>query len=205
MFMEALWGHIHGTPPPRSAAANVDPPPPSSNAANVDSPLPSSDATNVDPSSLVGGFPKAGGGSPADSQPPQPLMPFPSDDANIDPPLITGAFEGATGASPVDIWPPLPSSPRKLTFTVTLPAGEFDSNSNSDSQGDTDSYEDCFHGYIPLVPRGDAFRAFWYFNGTYGCPVCSNLMHRWRKLNEVKHHVLRMAKSTALRQNYKKK
>jgi hypothetical protein len=41
-------------------------------------------------------------------------------------------------------------------------------------------------------------------NGTYGSHVCPNLMHRWRKLNEVDDHVLGMAKSAPLRYNYKK-
>jgi hypothetical protein len=36
-------------------------------------------------------------------------------------------------------------------LTVTLLAGEFDSNSNS--QADTDSSEDRFLGYIPPVPE----------------------------------------------------
>jgi hypothetical protein len=73
MFTKALWGHIHSMLLPRSTVANVDPPPPSS------------DTANVDPLSLVGGFPRAGGGSPADSQPPPPSLPPPSVDANVDP------------------------------------------------------------------------------------------------------------------------
>jgi hypothetical protein len=134
-------------------------PPSCSDAANVDLPPPSSDATNIDPSSLICGFPRAGGGSPADIQ------------------------------------PPTPSPPRKLNFTVTLPAGEFD----SDSQADTDSFEGRFHGYIPPVPQGHALCFFLRLNGTYGCPVCPNLMHQLHKLNEVKYHVLGMAKSVPLR------
>jgi hypothetical protein len=55
MFTKARWGHIHGMPPPRSDAANVDPLPPRFDAANVGQP------------SLVNVFPTAGGGSPADS------------------------------------------------------------------------------------------------------------------------------------------
>jgi hypothetical protein len=86
-------------------------------------------------------------------------------------------------------------------FMVTLPAGEFD----SDSQPDTDSSEDHLHGYISLVPRGDALRVFRRTNGTYGFPVYPNLMHQWGKLNEVKDHVLGMAKFARLRQDYKKK
>jgi hypothetical protein len=80
-------------------------------------------------------------------------------------------------------------------FMVTLPAGEFD----SDSQPDTDSSEDHLHGYISLVPRGDALRVFRRTNGTYGFPVYPNLMHQWGKLNEVKDHVLGMAKFARLR------
>jgi hypothetical protein len=54
MFKDALWGHIHGMPPTCYNAANVDPP------------------------SLVGGLPRAGGGSLTDSKPPPP-----SDAANV--------------------------------------------------------------------------------------------------------------------------
>jgi hypothetical protein len=38
-----------------------------------------------------------------------------------------------------------------------------------------------------------------------GVPVCPNLMHQWHMLNEVKDHVLGMARSVPLRQKYKKK
>jgi hypothetical protein len=139
MFTKALWGHIHGTLLPRSDIANVDPP------------------------SLVGGLPRARGGSPADSQPP-PSSPLPpSNDANVDPPSITDAFLGAGGGSLADIQPSSQLPPRKLTFTVTLPVGEFESD--SDSQVDVDSSEDSLHSYIPLVPRGDALRAFRCFKG----------------------------------------
>jgi hypothetical protein len=133
MFTEALWGHIHGMSSPCSDAANVDPPPLSS------------DATNVDPSSLVSGFPRAGGGSPVDSQPPPPSLPPPSDDANVDRLSIAGSLPGAAGVLPADIQHPPLSLPQKLKFMVTLPAGEFDSDSNS--QADTDSFEDRCHGY----------------------------------------------------------
>jgi hypothetical protein len=79
MFTEMLWGHIHDMPPPRSATANVDPP------------------------SLIDGFPRASGGSPANFQPiPLSLLP-PSDDANVDPPSISGALPGVAGVLPVDI------------------------------------------------------------------------------------------------------
>jgi hypothetical protein len=78
MFTEALWSHIHGTPLPRSDAANVNPP------------------------SLIGGFPRAGGGSPADSQPPPPSLPPPYDNANVNPPSIAGALPGAAGVSPAE-------------------------------------------------------------------------------------------------------
>jgi hypothetical protein len=152
-FSEALWGHIHGTLPPRYDATDVDPPPPSS------------DAANVRPPSLVSGFPRAG------------------------------------GVSSADIQPPPPSPPRKLKFTVTLPAGEFDFDFNS--QAGTDSSEDRFQDYIPPVSWGDALHVFLRLNGTYGCHVCPHLMHRWHKLNEVKDHILGMAKSAPLRQNYK--
>jgi hypothetical protein len=189
MFTEALRGHIHVTPLPCSDTANVDPP------------LPSSAAANVNPLLLVGGFPSAGGGSPVDSQPPPPLLPPPFDDTNVDPSSITDALPGAAGVSSVDIQPPPSSPPRKLMFTVTLPAGEFDFDFDSDSH----SSEDRFHSYIPPVPRGDALRVFLRLNDMYGCPVCPNLMHRWCKLNQVKDHVLGMAKSAPLRQNYKKK
>jgi hypothetical protein len=68
MFTETLWGHIHGTLPPRSDTANVDPP------------------------SLIGGFPRAGGGSPVDSRSPPPSLPLCSDNANVDPPAISLAL-----------------------------------------------------------------------------------------------------------------
>jgi hypothetical protein len=59
MLTEVLWGHIHGTPLPRPEVANVD------------------------PTLLIGHFPRAGGGLPADSQtPPLSLLP-PSDNANV--------------------------------------------------------------------------------------------------------------------------
>jgi hypothetical protein len=133
----SLHLHLHGGvvgPHPRHAAANVDPP------------------------SLVGGFPRAGGGSPADSQPPPPSLPPPSNDTNVDPPSITGALPGAGGVLLVDIQHPPPSLPWKLKFTVTLPAGGF--ASESDSQADTNSSEDRCHGYNPLVPRRDALCIF---------------------------------------------
>jgi hypothetical protein len=120
--------------------------------------------------------------------------PLRSDTANIDPQSLVSGLPRVGGGSPANFQPPPPSPPRKLMFTVTLPAGEFDSDSNS--QVDTDSFEDHFHGYIPPVPQGDALRVFRRFNG---CLVCPNLMHRWRKLNEIKDHVLGMAKPAALR------
>jgi hypothetical protein len=46
---------------------------------------------------------------------------------------------------------------------------------------------------------------FLSLDDTYGCPVCPNLMHRWRMLNQVKYHVLGMVRSTPLREKYKKK
>jgi hypothetical protein len=48
-------------------------------------------------------------------------------------------------------------------------------------------------------------RVFWCFDGMCGVPVCPNLMHQWHMLNEVKDHVLGMARSVPLRQKYKKK
>jgi hypothetical protein len=63
----------------------------------------------------------------------------------------------------VDMQPPPPSPPQKLKFAVTLPAGEFDSD--SDSQANKDSSEDCFHGYISPVPWDDALRVFRRFDG----------------------------------------
>jgi hypothetical protein len=72
---------------------------------------------------------------------------------------LAGALPGAASVLLVDIQPPPRSPPRKLKFTITLHAGEFDSD--SDSQDDTDSSKDCFRGYIPPVPRGDALRVFW--------------------------------------------
>jgi hypothetical protein len=94
MFIEVLWGHIHGTPPPRS------------DDANVDLPQLSSDVANVDPPSLVGGFPRAGGGSLMDSQPPPPSLPLPSHDANVDPSSIVGFLPGAMLPYTVHGWSP---------------------------------------------------------------------------------------------------
>jgi hypothetical protein len=74
MFTEVLWGHIHGASPSRS------------DTANVVLPSQSSDAANVDPSSLIGGFPRAGGGSPVDSQAPPLSLLSPSNDTYVDPP-----------------------------------------------------------------------------------------------------------------------
>jgi hypothetical protein len=82
-------------------------------------------AANDDSPSLVGGFPRSGGGSLADFQPPSPSLPPPSDDANVNPPLIPGALPGAAGILLADIQHPPPSPPWKLKFTVTLHAGEF--------------------------------------------------------------------------------
>jgi hypothetical protein len=138
-----------------------------------------------------------------DSQPPPPSLPPPSDDANVDPLSIAGALPGAAGVLPADIQHPPLSPPRKLKFTVTLLTGEFDFD--SDFQADTDSSEDHCHGCIPQVPRGDALCVFWRLDGAYGCPICPNLMHQWRKLNEVEDHVPGMARSAPLREKYKKK
>ncbi|RCV11140.1 hypothetical protein SETIT_2G163300v2 [Setaria italica] len=86
---------------------------------------------------------------------------------------------------------------------VTLPADAFDSN--SDFQTEIDSSDDRHCSYHMLFPRGDALRVFHHANNTFACPICPGMRHRWRILNEVKDHVLRMAKFAPLRGENKKK
>jgi hypothetical protein len=85
---------------------------------------------------------------------------------------------GAAGTSQADSQPP--------------PLVELDSDSNFD----TNSYSNS--DTFPL-------RVFWFTTNTYGCPVCPNRMHRWRNLNEIKDHVLGMARSEVLREDNMKK
>jgi hypothetical protein len=59
---------------------------------------------------------------------------------------------------------------------ITLPAGELDSD--SDSQANIDSSEDYCHDYIPPIPRGDALRIFRHLDDMYGCPIED---HMWFK------------------------
>jgi hypothetical protein len=78
---------------------------------------------------------------------------------------------GDVGTLPADSQPP-------------PPLAELDSDSNSNSNSDT-----------------FALRVFWRTTNTYGCPVCPNYMHQWRNLNEIKDHVLGMARFEALRED----
>nr|TKW33032.1 hypothetical protein SEVIR_2G206400v2 [Setaria viridis] len=89
---------------------------------------------------------------------------------------------------------------------VTLPADVFDSDSDSDSLTETDSSDDRRRGYRMPFPRevSDALRIFRRTDNTFTCPVCPGTRHWWRILNEIKDHVLGMAKSMPLRGENKK-
>ncbi|RCV23837.1 hypothetical protein SETIT_5G036600v2 [Setaria italica] len=86
---------------------------------------------------------------------------------------------------------------------VTLPADAF--NFDSNSQNETDSSEDHHRGYRTPFPRGDTLRVFRHADNTFVCPICPGTRHRWRILNEVKDHILGMAKSAPLRGENKEK
>jgi hypothetical protein len=68
------------------------------------------------------------------------------------------------------------------------PLAEFDPDSNSDSNSNT---------FALLVFRRTT--------NTYRCPVCPNRMQRWTNLNEIKDHVLGMARSEAPTEDNMKK
>nr|TKW14340.1 hypothetical protein SEVIR_5G161900v2 [Setaria viridis] len=78
-------------------------------------------------------------------------------------------------------------------------------NSDSKSQIETDLSDDRRHGYRTPFPQGDALLVFCHADNTFVCPVCPSMRHRWRILNEVKDHILRMAKSAPLIGENKKK
>lgn len=92
------------------------------------------------------------------------------------------------------------SPPRKVTFLDT-------ESSSDDSQTDTDEDDDNYHGYKTPVPRGDNLRVS--YNRRYGgfqCPVCpGKKASRWRNRNEIRNHVVGMATSGRLKEEYKKK
>ncbi|RCV31008.1 hypothetical protein SETIT_6G141900v2 [Setaria italica] len=69
----------------------------------------------------------------------------------------------------------------------------------------TPSRGDARRGYRTPFPRGDALRVFRRIDNTFACPVCPGTRHQWRILNEVKDHILGMAKSMPLRGENKKK
>jgi hypothetical protein len=64
-----------------------------------------------------------------------------------------------------------------------------------------DPDDDTHRHYKVPVPRGPALCIFlWedgtflWEDGTFLCPVCPDLVHRWRRLTEVRDHVLGQAK-----------
>ncbi|RCV17851.1 hypothetical protein SETIT_3G253000v2 [Setaria italica] len=86
---------------------------------------------------------------------------------------------------------------------VTLPADAF--NSESESQTETNSFDDRRRGYPMPFPRSDPLRVFRHADNTFACPVCPGMRHQWKILNEVKDHVVGMATSVPLRCKNKKK
>nr|TKW21226.1 hypothetical protein SEVIR_4G174200v2 [Setaria viridis] len=78
-------------------------------------------------------------------------------------------------------------------------------DSDSNSQTEKDSSNDHRHGYCMPFPRGDALRVFRRADNTLTCPICPGTRHWWRILNEVKDHILGMAKSMPLRGEHKMK
>nr|TKW28398.1 hypothetical protein SEVIR_3G316000v2 [Setaria viridis] len=84
---------------------------------------------------------------------------------------------------------------------IVQPSG----NGRMRSHDETDSFDDCCRGYHIPFPQGNALRVFRRADNTFTCPVCPGTRHRWRILNKVKDHVLRMAKSLPLTGENKKK
>uniref|UniRef100_K3YZK7 Uncharacterized protein n=1 Tax=Setaria italica TaxID=4555 RepID=K3YZK7_SETIT len=83
---------------------------------------------------------------------------------------------------------------------VCADAFNFDSN----SQTKMDSFDDRRRGYRTLFLWGGTLRVFRRANNTFACPICPSTRHQWRILNEVKDHILGMAKSLPLRGENKK-
>jgi hypothetical protein len=82
--------------------------------------------------------------------------------------------------SPADSQPPPP-----------LP--ELDSYSNSNTNSDAQTYIDHLKNFALCIFR--------HTTNTYRYLVYPNRMHQWRNLNEIKDHVLGMARSKALRED----
>uniref|UniRef100_K3ZDQ0 Uncharacterized protein n=1 Tax=Setaria italica TaxID=4555 RepID=K3ZDQ0_SETIT len=90
-----------------------------------------------------------------------------------------------------------------LILIVTLPVDAFDSD--SESQTETDLFDDHHRGYHIPFPWGDSLCIFCHADNTFACPICPNRRQRWRILNAVKDHILGMATSVPLKGENKKK
>uniref|UniRef100_K3ZNU9 Uncharacterized protein n=1 Tax=Setaria italica TaxID=4555 RepID=K3ZNU9_SETIT len=77
-------------------------------------------------------------------------------------------------------------------------------DSDFESQTETDSSDDRRHRPRVPFPHGDALRVYCHADNTYRCPICPTRIHWSKILNEVKDHVLGMARSAALRGDNKK-
>uniref|UniRef100_K4AKM4 Uncharacterized protein n=1 Tax=Setaria italica TaxID=4555 RepID=K4AKM4_SETIT len=78
-------------------------------------------------------------------------------------------------------------------------------HANSDSQTKMNSSDDNRGGYRMPFSWGNGLRVFRRADNTFACPFCPSTRHRWKILNEVKDHVLVMAKFVPLRGENKKK
>uniref|UniRef100_A0A0D9UYU9 Uncharacterized protein n=1 Tax=Leersia perrieri TaxID=77586 RepID=A0A0D9UYU9_9ORYZ len=117
-------------------------------------------------------------------------------------------------------WVAAPSHSPLGTTTLTAapsPARDVDAGDDDDyeppyedgdyethSDGDTDSEDDRCRSYRGPVPRGDGLLV--RFNGSdYTCPICPGRMSsRWKRLIDIKAHVMGQAKSSRMRGEWKK-